>query len=397
LTRNLESRDKDNDEPALRNPNLAVGNMNPRGSAVPDNISQKLRAKVRERVAFSLNSTPEVTNIERCTLDKSRSCLHCVGSSMDLRFFAKVFLEEIYRFDSPSIFPTDEGIFQYSQTRSVADQIDTEWNATNRLRALAGPADVPRPIAKSLSAKTIVWEEVRGTRLDHFVTWSRLRDPKGTATAAAMFSAGAWIRKVHDAFPQNGREVIDISRLIEAVPDMVQRESSYRYVRIATKLLERALVSVGGTGKLMAPIVFTHGDFSLPNLMWDTKLSQLAVFDFENSGYRSVFHDLTAIVFSLRASLLYPLIPKTVLVVAERSFWAGYGSISNKMLICIDALVSSHIFCGVLPRLYTRSKRHGWLAGVTASVYKSFLEDYVITSRLGIPAGFGESVNVPGN
>jgi tRNA A-37 threonylcarbamoyl transferase component Bud32 len=353
-------------------------------------MSKKLRTQVCERVAFTLNVSPKVTNVERGKLDNWRLCMHCSGSSMGMRFFAKVFLGELYRFDCPSMVPTEEAIYQHTKIRSVEEQIETEWNATNQLRALAGPVNVPVPAAKSHSAKTIVWEEVGGKRMDHFVAWSRLRDAKGSATAAAMFSAGAWLRKVHDAFPQGREEELDISRLIETMPNLVQGEPSYKHARIATKLLERALVIAGGTGKLLVPIGFTHGDFSLSNLLWDTKRTQLSVIDFENCGYRSICHDLAAIVFSLRGSLLHPLIPKPVVLSSEKSFWAGYGQITSEMFVCVDALVSSRIFCGVLYRLRTRSKRRGWLAGLTALAYRAFLEDYVITRRLGIPAGFGD-------
>ena len=366
----------------------SVATLNTGSATAPANISKQLRTQLCERVALTLNVSPKVTNVERCRFDDLRSRLYCWGSSMGMRFFAKVFLEELCRFGSPSMVPTKEGIFRNFEVRSVEDQIDTEWNATNQLKALAGLANIPAPVAKSHTAKTIVWEEAGGRRLDYFVAWSRLTDPKGSATAAAMFSAGAWLRKVHDAFPPREEE-LDFSGLIETIPNLVQGEPSYKYARIVTKLLERALVIAGGTGKLLVPVVFSHGDFCLPNLMWDKKLTQLSIFDFENSGHRSICHDLATIVFSLRGSLLYPLIPKPVVVSSEKSFWAGYGSITSEMFVCIDALVSFRIFFGLLARLSTRKKRRGWLAGLTALAYRALLEDYVITRRLGIPAGFG--------
>jgi len=357
-------------------------------------LTRALRGEARERIAFTLNVSPDAAKIERCVVKQSNPTVYCFGRSMGTRFFAKVFLADVYRLEPRTLSGGEEVTFQDAQVRSAEDQINLEWNITNQLRALAGPATVPPPIAKSYSARTIVWEQVGGTRLDHFVAWSRLTDQKGSATSAAMFRAGAWLRKVHDAFPR-GDEELDISGLLETIANLAQGKSSSKYARIAVSLMERALVVAGGTGKLSAPAGLTHGDFCLPNLMWDAKLAQLVVFDFEHFDYGSICRDLAAIIFSLRGCLLNPLIPKSVVVSAEGSFWAGYGPMASEMFVCIDALASSRIFCTLFPRLDTRKKRRGWLAGITASTYRAFLEDYVITRRLGIPAGFGAGDLLP--
>lgn len=351
--------------------------------------SQALRGEARERIAFTLNVSPDAAKVERCLFKQSNPIVYCFGHSLGTRFFAKVFLADVYRLEPRTLSGAKEVTFQDAQVRSVEDEINLEWNITNQLRALAGPATVPPPIAKSYSARTIVWEQVGGTRLDRFVAWSRLTDQKGSATRAAMFRAGAWLRKVHDAFPR-GEEELDISSSLETIPNLAQGEVSSKYARIAVSLLERALVMAGGSGKLSVPAGLTHGDFCLPNLMWDAKLAQLFVFDFEHFDYGNICRDLAAIIFSLRGCLLNPLIPKSVVVASEESFWAGYGPIAKEMFVCIDALASSRIFCNLFPRLDTRKKRRGWLAGVTASTYRAFLEDYVITRRLGIPASFGD-------
>jgi len=361
---------------------------------VRTNHSRALREQARERIAFTLGVSPEAVKVERCTFRPSGSILYCLGSSMSTRFFAKVWLADLYHLEPRPLAGVGEAIPRDTQVRSAEEQMKIEWNISNHLRALGGPAHVPAPISESYSARTIVWEQVDGMRLDRFVAWSRVTDPKAHATRTALLSAGAWLRKVHDSVPQ-GEEELDISGLLETIPNLARGASSSKYVRVAIRLLQRAAAMLGGTGKLLVPAGLTHGDFCLPNLMWDARLARLVVVDFEHFGYGNICHDLTAILFSLRGCFLNPLIAKRVVASSEESFWAGYGPMAREMFACIDALASSRIFYDLLPRLTTRRERRGWLGGVTASMYRTFLEDYVITRRLGIPAGFGAGDLLP--
>ncbi len=350
------------------------------------NTTSELVADISERIASTLNVGSKCVRLDRWRFSgELPSILHCRGSSAGRRFFAKIFLADPYPVGPRVDAPWEDTLPPSQQFRAVEEQIEAEWNMTNELRLVAGPGYIPAPLAKSKTAKTIVWEEVTGIRLDHLVARSRWTDPKGKASAAALFQAGAWLKRVHDA-SSHGNVTVEIVDVIEIMRGLVEREGlrSSRYALIALQLLETARMSIGGEGKLQVLVALNHGDFLLPNLMWDKKLSRVFVFDFEHSGYRGICHDLVSMIFSLRVRLLNPLVPKLVILSSEKSFWTGYGSIPREMSIFVNAMASAWIFYNYLPRLSTLKKRRGWLAGVKASIYKAFFEDFVITQRLGI-------------
>ncbi len=342
--------------------------------------------ELRERIASTLNVSSRCVRVDRWQYNRRRSALHGWGSSSGKRFFAKILALDPFPLTTPLSVPKEKAIPR-TQVRSAKDQIETEWHVTNELRALMGPSCVPAPLGKSGTARTIVWEEVRGMRLDHLVSRSRWRDPQGNASAAALFQAGAWLRKVHDGFSR-GSETLDIARLIEIIPDSVGRGGwrSSRYANVASKLLETAVAKAGGASRLRVPVALTHGDFSLPNLMWSEKENQLFVFDFEHAADRGILHDLVVLISNLRFKLLNPLIPPRVLESAEKAFWAGYGSVSREMSVFVDALACAWIFYCALPWLSELRKRRGWKAGIKTWIYEAFFEDFLIARRMGVPS-----------
>jgi hypothetical protein len=269
------------------------------------------------------------------------------------------------------------------QTRSVEDQIETEWTMANEFRLLAAPGTVPAPLATSKRARTIVWEEVKGVRLDHYVKRSRWLDPKGKAGLPVLFKAGAWLRQVHDASAR-GNEEVDILQVLVAIHNLIEKQewSVSKHAHLRCQLLEKAFAPTGKAGKLPVPTALSHGDFSLSNLMWSKATDQLIVFDFEHSDRRSICHDLVTVMFDLHVQLLNPLIPKRVILSLEKSFWAGYGSTPKQIEALVRAVALSRIFYHALPRLSTRRKRRGWLGGIRAAIYRAFFEDFVVRQRL---------------
>jgi hypothetical protein len=282
--------------------------------------------------------------------------------------------------------PNEQELPRSQQLRPLKEQIELEWNTTNELRALAGPSYIPVPLRKSQTTRTIVWEEVRGKRLEDFFNSPRWSASKVETGAAAVFRAGSWLRRVHDA-SFRGNETVDIAGVIETIRKRVQKEGlcSSQYARVACGLLEAALVTVGGA-KFPAPVALSHGDFALPNLIWDQEVGQLSIVDFEHAGHRIICHDLLCMIFNLRRRLLDPFLPRAAILAWEKSFWAGYGSTPREIPVFVNALASSRIFYYHLPRVSRLWRRRGWLRGLQVLLFKTLLEGFVARERLGVPS-----------
>jgi O-antigen/teichoic acid export membrane protein len=363
-------------------------------SSLTMNSSANVVNGIREKVASALNTSPSSVAVDRWRFS-GEPCvlLHCRGSWVGGRFFAKILLADPYPNELRVALPLGDGVSLDTQHRPVEMQIENEWNMTKELGALGGPGFVPAPLAKSIKGRTLVWEEVAGIRLDYLVRNCRWADPRGNTTEAALFQAGRWLRRVHDG-SFRGSEIVDMGAVSEGIRELGQQNgatSPSRYTLGALQLLQTARAAVG-EDKLEFPVVLSHGDFLLPNLLWNKTSRQLLVFDFEHCGYRNACHDLMAMVFSLRSQLLNPLVPKSAIKRAEESFWNGYGSVSPAMLAFTGAMASARILYASLPRLATRRKRRGWIAGMNAALYKAVFETFVITRRLGVtiaPAALG--------
>ena len=150
-------------------------------------------------------------------------------------------------------------------------------------------------------------------------------------------------------------------------------------------------MEMGETGSFEVPVALTHGDFCLANLLWKATGKQLAVIDFELSGFRPVYYDLFALISDLRAMLLNPMIPKSVIQLWEESFWRGYGETSTEVTAFVKGLALARVFYYHFSRLLTRRERKGLIGGINAQLYRTFLEDRIITQRLDLPPDFVHS------
>lgn len=347
---------------------------------------------VRERIACALCARTQSVIIDRYGYNTSRLAVCCSGKWEGKRLFAKILLADPYPIPPRFRAPWEPFHRTSVPVRAITEQIDTEWNMTLNMLRLSGGRSVPVPLGRSLAARTIVWEEAGGTSLVRALKWSRLRGSMATAGAEALLKAGSWLRGVHEA-SQQGMEVIEARDLIQTAIGLSRQKqrNAGHYESLASKILEDWLRERGATDSFKVPRALTHGDFCLSNLLWKTGGKQLAVIDFELSGFRPIYYDLFALIADLRAMLLNPLIPKSVIQSWEQSFWQGYGQTSTEILAFVKALALARVFYYHFSRLLTRRERKGLIGGINAQLYRTFLEGRIITQRLDLPPELAHS------
>ena len=76
--------------------------------------------------------------------------------------------------------------------------------------------------------------------------------------------------------------------------------NSTPYAELALRVLESARSGLSSRTSLRVPVALNHGDFSLPNLIWNHDRQHLWVVDFELSALRPIFYDLCTMIFELR-------------------------------------------------------------------------------------------------
>jgi Phosphotransferase enzyme family len=339
---------------------------------------------LREKIASALNNSVDAVRVNRWHPNESCSNLYCWGSSNGGPFFAKILQSDRYPISTVS--PLALEMFgPRQQIRSAEDQVEFEWKMTTEMRAIGGSNYIPAPLGRSRTAKTIVWEQARGTPVGDLLKYSAWRDPRGSRGTAALFRAGAWLRKIHKAVPQ-GHTTVDFHKLVDLLPELAQKQEalSSRYVGIIRKVLKAALASVGGSGAFSVPVGLIHGDFKLDHLIRNNKTSELFIVDFGRSGQGNISHDLSEMVYCIKAKLLNPFIPKHLVSLWEKSFWAGYGSVPKEIKVLVDAQAIFDIFSFALPQLSARARQQGWPAHAIISVYKIFLEQQIVWRRLGV-------------
>ena len=340
------------------------------------------RGEVKERIASALNTDPQRVVVERFEPDRSGVVLRCYGWTDRRRIFAKIYLADSYpaatrlpRF----LFPLEHAARISEATRPIGDQVEAEANMVLKFQDLAGNKHTPALLGMSARNRTLVFEELEGTRLDRLVKWSRHKQSKAEPSTAAMFQAGGWLKQVHDASFE-GKEIVDIHEMLETVGNFLRSErlESTLYAFHALRALENVFQSLGGRGAISAPVAVSHGDFSLANLLWDDNRNRLWIIDFEHSRSRTILHDLASIIFNLRARLLYPLTAGPSVLALEKAFWNGYGTVDEDAVAVVNAIAIARIFYHLLPRLLTRRARRGLAAGIAASVYRSVFQPFMI-------------------
>src|SRR5215467_1553080 len=149
----------------------------------------------RRNIAGALNCDASRVSIEQFRTAPGRRSARFWGVCGGKRFFAKTLLADPYPLNPHASLPwrsVSAGI-----VREAGEQIEAEWRATNLLRDLTGPEMIPAPLGKSAAAKTIVWEQVPGTRVNHTVKGARWVNSKTAGMADAMRQTGHWLRRLH--------------------------------------------------------------------------------------------------------------------------------------------------------------------------------------------------------
>ena len=204
----------------------------------------------------------------------------------------------------------------------------------------------------------------------------------------AIYQAGAWLRALHESSTQ-GCETIEFVEVANALRGLIRRKKleGTLYGVWALRALELLARHRGPRSSFHMPVALNHGDFSLPNLIWDRYREHLWVVDFELSARKSILHDLCAMIFELRKPLLYPPTSELTVRLLESAFWAGYGAIAEDFFVFVSALATARLFYMSFPRILTLPERRGWRGWLKATVYKALFHRYV-TARVLRSAGF---------
>jgi hypothetical protein len=337
-------------------------------------------------VAQALGVESDSVHLKQCILSPSKLFLKAYGTSHRTRFFAKTYLVDVYPVEPRLEMPWKDEVSRTASARPIADQIKIEWDKSQVMRELAGHNEVARRLGMSFAARTSVWEEAPGCRVDRSIGHMRWEDPKGRSLAPAFFKAGAWLARVHKASLQGYRS-LDMREVGSTIQDLVLSRGllGSKYGTVALKIIGDSNRAIG-QDSVEIPLVLTHGDYCPANLIWEGSDQRLTVVDFEYSAYRLTSHDLISFLFSLRVHLLNPWVPKEAVTTLEESFWWGYGAIPRPLYTLVNAVASAMVFYYYLPRVSTRRERRGWWAGLVASAYQALFESRMVTKRLGIPA-----------
>jgi Ser/Thr protein kinase RdoA (MazF antagonist) len=203
----------------------------------------------------------------------------------------------------------------------------------------------------------------------------------------AIFHAGAWLRAVHESSPQ-GCEALEFLEVVDALRGLIRKKELQAtvYAQWALKAVETLGQILSPRTSLHIPVALNHGDFSLPNLIWDPDREHLWVVDFELSARKAILHDLCTMIFELRKPLLYPHTSRRAVEVCESAFWAGYGVIAEDLFVLVNALATARLFYQSFPRISTLPERRGWKGWLKATLYKGLFQRYA-TARILQGAG----------
>lgn len=346
---------------------------------------QDARKETKRRVASALNIDSGLVGIEYQQAGPSGWVLWSRGVAAGTRFFAKVFLVDPYPVPPRFATPGEELARPEKQQRSVEEQIAAEWSMAQEMRSLVGGENIPAPLGCSLEYRILVFEEVDGLRMDCFVDSPWLNGQEARSAETAIRQAGAWLKTVHKSSFQ-GYETIKPLEVLGDLRALICRKEleSTPYAHVMTEVLESACLDMNSQDSLRVPVALNHGDFSLPNLIWNRARQHLWVVDFELSARRGILHDLGTMIFTLRRPLLNPLTSRSAIRRWERAFWAGYGAVPTDLFAFANALATVRFFYHTLPKLRTWREKRGLWAGTKASIYTRLFELHLVQRILRV-------------
>ena len=339
-------------------------------------------ADPRQKIAAALDADPERVRIEHGETDLSGWVWRCTGSCGTLQFFAKVYLLD---FNPPIrripafVVPWEELRLLRQEALPFGGQVESEWNAITRLNRLIPDHRIPAPMGKSVEHGTLVFEAVSGTRMDHRVHWAGWSRTRARSNARVVFEAGTWLRRVHEATFER-TESVDVREVARTIQQIlrIQGVEHTRYGGLALRSFASVSADLASRGKLDVPLCLQHGDFTLPNLIWDDRVQRLWIIDLEHSRPATVLQDLASLILNLRSRYVYPFTSRSVVMALEDAFWNGYGETPRETRALANAIATACIFYKLLPKLLTRGARRGRLAGLAAAIYRSAIEPSIV-------------------
>ena len=338
------------------------------------------------RVASALNVSPALVKIEGHCIRYMGLFMQCWGTAAGARIFAKVFLVDRYPIPPRFATPAEELATPENPTRPVEEQIEIERSHFQQMRALMGNENIPALLGCSLSHRILVYENVNGLRVDSFVknrVIDGFRPGNGTSVETALFKAGAWLRTLHDS-TSKGFDTIDSGEVIRDLRALIRKKQMEASpdAALALRALESARFEHHAEACMRVPVALNHGDFTMPNLLWNDDHQHLSVIDFELSAPRPILHDLCTMISDLRKRLLHPLTSPQAIDQFEKAFWRGYGTIPDNLLAFTNALATARLFYHTLPELRDWREQRGVWAGIKASLYTRVFEPSLVRRLL---------------
>lgn len=350
----------------------------------PTGITWNDCEEAKRRVAAALGANPNAIELNRYELELAGWAFRCTGSFRGRRFFAKIYLNQFkppLRRIPRYVTPENELELLRRADMLFGGDVGNEYRMFEKIGRHDRDGNVPTLLGRSAKDSTLVFEEVEGTRMDAYVKWRRW--PSAVRMSKnVIVRAGRWLRNLHDTTSASCQRV-SAEHLVETIRAIVilRKLDSTRYGDWALRVMNAYLDRLESR-TVPAPQCVCHGDFSLANLIWDSRHDRLRVIDFEHSAFGNVLHDLCSLTFNLRAHLLNPLSSSATVNALEGAFWRGYGSVAGDTAATVNAISTARLFYFLLPRLSHRRQRRGWIAGTEASLYMRWLEPTMIERAL---------------
>lgn len=286
---------------------------------------------------------------------------------------AKVFTEDTSEHRAPRVFPTKEFLAPRRPRVRTPTLVATEWEALQTVGRLLPARAVPAAVARDECALVTSW--VSGTSLAQILSTSGRRIGRsGMAEAREAFRhAGKLLRTLHEARPL-GNVRLSL-REYEANLDLLRRQAdrwSAENVSVATRLLEAAMDRWGAQTPPI-PVVLTHGDYSLSNVLWDDERRAIRIIDLEHVAARPALHDLTVMVANLWAKLIDPTFARDHVLQLEEAFWAGYDPSAPETVQLARGFAAVWVFSRFAARVRARRRKH-WVACAARVANRGFAE-----------------------
>lgn len=338
-------------------------------------------AAVIADIAGALGAKPGAVIAESWSKNRRRTAAHCFGKYEGKPFFAKVLLNKSYPLLAPIALPDHKLLRRLRIMQSGKEQIETEWTAGEQLSSISRAVVIPKGIARSRNV--IVWEYFPGAPLDSMVKQSWTTGLSETEGSQALTDAGSWLRGLHESCARGvgsvdlGEAVTVLLQYRRTLPRKLHGhvDTALSFIEFATEFLNAKQVYVSRS--------LTHGDFSLPNLLWDAGSARLAVVDYEHAAERTVVHDLVVLLCNLRAKLLNPVIPASTIERLEASFWRGYGPVSRELAVLVNSLASAWVFYHFIPKISLDLQNQSWMKRVMLVAYEKFLQEKLAAEVFG--------------